>query len=79
VAHACNPGTQEAEIRKIKVQSQPLANKLQNPISKIPNTKRTGRVGRVLEWLLSKCEALSSKKTPVPPPPTKKENAGRKI
>jgi hypothetical protein len=32
--------TQEIEIRRIKVLSQPLANNLQNPISKLVNTKQ---------------------------------------
>jgi hypothetical protein len=37
--------SREAEVKKIPVQSQPQANSLQDPISKIPNTK-TGLV----EW-----------------------------
>jgi hypothetical protein len=32
--------TQEAEIRRIKVRSQPLPNSPLDPISKIPNTKK---------------------------------------
>jgi hypothetical protein len=32
--------TQEAEIKRISVQSQPQANSLQDPISKMPNTKK---------------------------------------
>jgi hypothetical protein len=32
--------TQEAEIRRMVVQSQPRANSLRDPISKIPNTKQ---------------------------------------
>jgi hypothetical protein len=32
--------TQEAEIRRLMVQSQPQENSLQDPISKIPNTKK---------------------------------------
>jgi hypothetical protein len=31
---------QEAEIRRFIVQSQPQENSLQDPISKIPNTKK---------------------------------------
>jgi hypothetical protein len=38
--------TQEAEIRRIVVRSQPGANSSQDPISKKPNTKRTGRVAQ---------------------------------
>jgi hypothetical protein len=38
--------TQEAEIRRITVQSQPQANSSRDPISKIPITK-TG----LAEWL----------------------------
>jgi hypothetical protein len=33
--------TQEAEIRRIAVQSQPLANSSSDPISKTPNTKQS--------------------------------------
>jgi hypothetical protein len=36
--------TQEAEMRRIIVQSQPWQGSLQNLISKIPNTKRAGGV-----------------------------------
>jgi hypothetical protein len=32
--------TQEAEIRRIEAQSQPLANSSQNPISKNPITEK---------------------------------------
>jgi hypothetical protein len=32
--------TQEAEIKKMEIQSQPQENSLQDPISKIPNTKK---------------------------------------
>jgi hypothetical protein len=42
VAHACN---QEAEIRRIMVQSQPQANISQDPISKNPSQKE------LVEWL----------------------------
>jgi hypothetical protein len=52
--------TQEAEIRRIVVQSQPQANSSQDPISKIPNTKRANRVAQVTECLPSKHEALST-------------------
>jgi hypothetical protein len=34
--------TQEAEIRRIMVQSQPQANSFQDPILKIPNTQKKG-------------------------------------
>jgi hypothetical protein len=46
---------QEAEIKRIEVQSQPLANNSQNPIWKILNTK-TGLV----EWLKWKSACLAS-------------------
>jgi hypothetical protein len=36
------------------------ANRLQDPISKISNRKKTGRVAQVVECLSSKCEAFSS-------------------
>jgi hypothetical protein len=38
--------TQEAEIRRITVRSQPRQIVLQDPISKIPNTKRAGGVAQ---------------------------------
>jgi hypothetical protein len=52
--------TQEAEVRRIRVQGQLC--KKGDPISKISNThkKRTDRVVQVVEHLSSKCEALSS-------------------
>jgi hypothetical protein len=34
------PATQVAEIRRIEIQSQPRAKSSQDPISKIPNTKK---------------------------------------
>jgi hypothetical protein len=52
--------TQEAVIRRIPVQSQPQANNSQDPITKISNTKRTGRVAQVIQHLPSKREALIS-------------------
>jgi hypothetical protein len=45
--------TQEAEIRRIAVGNQPRQI-VCDPISKILNTKRTGRVAQVVEYLLSK-------------------------
>jgi hypothetical protein len=38
--------TQEAEIRKMVIQSQPRQISSQDPISKIPNTKRAGGVAQ---------------------------------
>jgi hypothetical protein len=38
--------TQEADIKKIKVQSQPQANSLRDPISKKPHHKKG-----LVEWL----------------------------
>jgi hypothetical protein len=49
--------TNEAEIRRITIRSQPWANSSQGPISKIPNT---GLEEWLLELLPSRCEALSS-------------------
>jgi hypothetical protein len=37
--------TQETEIRRIKVRSQPWANSLQDPILKIPNPEKDWRRG----------------------------------
>jgi hypothetical protein len=53
VAHTCILATQEAEIRRITVQSQPGHTVLRDPVSKIPIIK----IGLV-EWL--KVNTLSS-------------------
>jgi hypothetical protein len=57
------PATQEAEMRRIMVGSQPrkIVAKL-NP-KKYSTQKRAGRVAQVIEDLPSKCEALSSNPT----------------
>jgi hypothetical protein len=51
----------EAEIGRIKVQGQPREIVPETPISKITRTKWTGGVAKVVEHLLCKLEALSSK------------------
>jgi hypothetical protein len=38
--------TEEAEIRRITVQSQPRQISSQDPVSKIPNTKKAGGVSQ---------------------------------
>jgi hypothetical protein len=43
--------TQEAEIRRIKVPSHPLANSSQDPFSKKPITKRVFGVAQVVRAL----------------------------
>jgi hypothetical protein len=55
--------TQEAEIRRILVQSQQVV--YENLLWKKPNTKRAGRMVQVVKYLPSNHEALSS--NPVPP------------
>jgi hypothetical protein len=60
VAHACNPsfsGGRDQEDRGLK---PAWANSLVVPISKIPTQKRASRVVQVVDFLPSKCEALSS-------------------
>jgi hypothetical protein len=52
--------SQEAEIRRIWVQSQPWANNPRDPISKIPDTKEGWWSDQAVECLLSKNEALNS-------------------
>jgi hypothetical protein len=60
--------TQEAEIRRIVVRSQPWANSSRDSISKkITRPKRTGDMAQVVECLLCKHDTLSSN-----PNPTKK-------
>jgi hypothetical protein len=53
VAHTYNLATQETEIRRITVRSQPQANSSQDPISKKHITKK-----ELVEWV--KVKALSS-------------------
>jgi hypothetical protein len=52
--------SQEAEIRRITVQSQPKQIVHETLSWKYPTTKRPGKVDQVIECLPSKCEALSS-------------------
>jgi hypothetical protein len=68
VVQACYPSyTREAEIRRIAVQGQPRQNILGDPILKIANTKRGGRVAQVVERLCNKQEAWSSSQSTTPP------------
>jgi hypothetical protein len=53
--------TEEAEIRRISVQSQVGQIVLKTLSQKYPTQNRTGGVAQVVERLPSKCEALSSK------------------
>jgi hypothetical protein len=46
VAHICNPSYSGGRDQEDKIQRQPQANSLEDPISKIPITKRAGRVGQ---------------------------------
>jgi hypothetical protein len=48
--------TQEAEIRRIEVQSQLGANSSRDPTLKKPSQKRAGGVAQVVECLPSKCQ-----------------------
>jgi hypothetical protein len=61
VAHTCNPNYSGGRDQEDLGWKPPQANSLQDPISKIPNTKkRTGGVAQVVERLHSKHEALRS-------------------
>jgi hypothetical protein len=59
--------TQEAEIRRITVQSQPQANSSRDPILKKPATKKG-----LVEWLKVKARV----QTPVPQKKKKKKQLG---
>jgi hypothetical protein len=52
--------TQEAEIRRIVVQSQPGVNDYETLSQKHPTQKRAGEVAQVIQHLPSKCKALNS-------------------
>jgi hypothetical protein len=52
--------TQEAEIRRITVQSYPRQTVHENLSQKYLTQKRADRVTQVVEYLHSKCEALIS-------------------
>jgi hypothetical protein len=54
------PATQEAEIRRIMVQSQPRQIIRETLSQKIPSQKKAGGVGQTVEHLPSNCEAQSS-------------------
>jgi hypothetical protein len=61
VAHACNPRYSGGRDQDDYSSKPVWTNSLWYPISKNPTQKnRTGRVAEVVEYLLSKCEALSS-------------------
>jgi hypothetical protein len=60
VAHAYNPSYLGAEIKRVTVQGQPRQIVHGTPISKIKRAKWTGSVAEAAEYLLCKCEVLSS-------------------
>jgi hypothetical protein len=53
-------GIQGAEIRRIAVQGQSGQIVLESLFQKYPTQNRAGRVAQVVEYLPSKCKALSS-------------------
>jgi hypothetical protein len=52
--------TQEAEISRIEVQASPGKEFLRPYLKNNQHKKRVGGVAQVVEWLPSKCKALSS-------------------
>jgi hypothetical protein len=58
--HNCNPSYSEGGDQEYHGSKQAGAHSSQNPISKIPNTKKGGKVSQVVQQLPSKCDALSS-------------------
>jgi hypothetical protein len=66
VAQACNPATQEADIREITVRSQPQTNSSPDPISKILIIKKAGRVAQpCLESVNPRVQTLAMAKKKV--------------
>jgi hypothetical protein len=66
--------TQEAEIRRIRVQSQPRQIAQETLSQKHLTHKRTGRVAQGVVCRPNKCEALSSIKLQYYPPQKKKKD-----
>jgi hypothetical protein len=64
VAHACNPSYLGGRDREGHGLRPAHANIFQDPISKITRAKWTGGVAQLVEYLLCKCEALSSNSSP---------------
>jgi hypothetical protein len=66
VAHACNPATPEAEIKRIKVQSQPRQIVCRTLSRKNPSQKRIGGMAQGIgpEFKLQYCQKKKK------PPPT---------
>jgi hypothetical protein len=60
VAHAYNPSYSGSRDQEDHNSKPAWVNSSQDPILKIPNTKRAGRVAQVVDCLLNKCETLSS-------------------
>jgi hypothetical protein len=57
------PATQEAQIRRTEVRSQPRQTVYKTLLRKYPTEKRAGRVAQVVEPLPNKHEALNSHRT----------------
>jgi hypothetical protein len=64
--------TQEAQIRRTIVQSQPGQIVRKTLSQKVPNRKSAGRVAQVVEFLSRKHKTLSSNPSTTTPPPKKK-------
>jgi hypothetical protein len=62
VAHTCNPSYSVSRDQEDCGSKPAQANSLQDPTSKIPNTKKGLGVAQVVEHLRSKCEAPVSPK-----------------
>jgi hypothetical protein len=68
------PATQEAEIKRIQVPSQPEQIVCETLPQKYPTQNRAVQVARVVELLPSKCEILSSNSSA-----SKKKNRNHKV
>jgi hypothetical protein len=60
LAHACNPSYSGGRDQEDNCSKLARANSLQDPISKVLNTKRAEGVAQGVERLPTKCEAVSS-------------------
>jgi hypothetical protein len=60
VAHTYNPNYSGGKDQEDGGSKPAWTYSCQDTVSKIPNTKRADRVAQVVEYLPSKCEALSS-------------------
>jgi hypothetical protein len=62
VAHTCNPSNSRGRDQEDQGSKSAWANSLRDPISKIPNTKRTGGVAQGVDPVPQKKDISKNKK-----------------